>query len=532
MKRSMRLAISAMICFMAFNILPAFAEEKYANEQGKVWICRDLEDGTLEVSGYVGEELTVEIPETIEGKTVTRVAGSPFACANLTTIVLPGSVTEIGANTFEQTAITSVTLPEGLKKIGEEAFAKSGITSITIPESVTEIGKYAFVGCKNLAAVTLPGNLTSISEGMLYGCESLKEITIPESVESIGSEAFENCSSLLSIRIPQRVAYIGQEGDWACFGGCTSLAKFEVAQDNANYSSVDDVLFDKACTRLIRFPSAKKADQYEIPGNVSEIVSGAFYQCGGIKKITISKSVKTIGHHAFDGCKKLKSITIPKGVNRIEEYVFDNCPKLKTIKVDQKNEKYSAKSGVLMNKKQTKLLRCPEGKKGYYIVPTGVTTIGGDAFAHCVNLQGIEVRKNVTKIGGNVFYYHDEEKNYHPLPNLVFERGSYATTYAKEQGVDYTSTVKIKSLKAKTGGFTVKWSKFKYAQGYEIRYATNPEMKNAVKIKVSADKKSKSVKKLTAGQKYYVQVRPYLTDSATEKTVYSVWSKQKSVTAG
>ena len=39
---------------------------------------RQLEDGTIEIIEYVGSDIEVEIPETIEGKNVTSIASETF----------------------------------------------------------------------------------------------------------------------------------------------------------------------------------------------------------------------------------------------------------------------------------------------------------------------------------------------------------------------------------------------------------------------------------------------------------------------
>lgn len=87
--------------------------------------------------------------------------------------------------------------------------------------------------------------------------------------------------------------------------------------------------------------------------------------------------------------------------------------------------------------------------------------------------------------------------------------------------------VKISSVKANsTTAFTVKWKKVSGAKGYQIRYSTRSSMSGAKKILTT--KKSRKIKKLKAGTKYYVQVRAY--KKSKGKKIYGKWSKKKSVT--
>ena len=79
----------------------------------------ELEDGTVEITRYSGEDTVLVIPDEIDGKRVTR--------------------------------------------IGDFAFYEcSGLTEITLPEVVTSIGNYAFSGCSGLTEITLPEGVTSI----------------------------------------------------------------------------------------------------------------------------------------------------------------------------------------------------------------------------------------------------------------------------------------------------------------------------------------------------------------------------------
>lgn len=182
-------------------------------------------------------------------------------------------------------------------------------TEVTIPETinglpVTSIGNSTFKDCSNLKSVKIPNSVTSIGEGAFNGCESLAGITIPNSVSSIGYGAFRCCCSLTSITIPSSVTSIG---DYA-FSHCSRLTKITVDADNANYSSVDGVLFDKDKTELLCYPTGKTGTSYTIPNSVNSIGVVAFHGCSSIMIVMFPSSVTAVDEYAFFGCSSLKNV--------------------------------------------------------------------------------------------------------------------------------------------------------------------------------------------------------------------------------
>ena len=125
-----------------------------------------LEDDTIEITGYAGDVANVVLPDTIEGKTVTKLSDGVF-------------------------------------------YHNQKIKTVTIPETVTDIGQYTFYECRSLLTINLANNITTIKNFVFYGCTSLKNINIPNSAISIGDYAFYYCSSLTSIDIPNSVTSIG-----------------------------------------------------------------------------------------------------------------------------------------------------------------------------------------------------------------------------------------------------------------------------------------------------------------------------------
>ena len=64
-----------------------------------------LDDGTVKITKYIGSAEKVEIPEKINGKSVTSIGNYAFEyCENITSVTIPDSVTSIGVYAFEYCA--------------------------------------------------------------------------------------------------------------------------------------------------------------------------------------------------------------------------------------------------------------------------------------------------------------------------------------------------------------------------------------------------------------------------------------------
>ena len=315
------------------------------------------DDGTVEITDYNGNAKTVDIPETIDGKSATRIGDSAFEwCSNIESIAIPDSVTSIGRRAFGDCA---------------------NLTNITIPNSVIEIGWHAF-----------------------YDCASLKSITIPDSVINIGGCAFNNCTSLTSVTIPDSVTSI----EYSAFVGCTSLTAINVATGNQNYASVNDVLYNKNKTTIKCYPAGKKDKTYKMLDGVKIIDDSAFDGCISLTSIIIPDGVTSIGSSAFSGCTNLMSITIPDSVTDIGNYVFEDCTNLTAINVATGNQNYVSVNGVLYNKNKTVIMQYPPAKTDKtFSIPSTVTVIDSVAFTDAKKLTSVTFPSSLKSLGEGAF---------------------------------------------------------------------------------------------------------------------------------
>ncbi|MCX6652877.1 MAG: leucine-rich repeat domain-containing protein [Methanomassiliicoccales archaeon] len=265
--------------------------------------------GFATITGYTGTGGAITIPSTLGGYPTVAIGDYAFQdCTPLTSVTIPDSVISIGYGAFNDCPF---------------------LISVTIPDNVTSIGGYAFYACTSLISVTIPDNVTTIGNGAFTSCTSLTNVTIGKGVTSIGLYAFSFCSSLTSVTIPNNVTFIGDHA----FGACSSLTSIDVNADNAHYASIDGVLYDKALTTLIQYPTGKSGGKFTIPNSVTTIEDYAFSDCFSLTSLIISNGVTSIGDYAFSDCSSLTSVTIPNNVTSIGNNAFSSCSSLTSVNI-------------------------------------------------------------------------------------------------------------------------------------------------------------------------------------------------------
>ncbi len=145
-----------------------------------------LGDGNIEILGYNGADIEIDIPSEIGGKTVVSISGSCFQ--------------------------------------GNE-----DIMYVALPESVSVIEDNTFNGCTSLQLVDISKNVTSIGDGAFSGCTALAEIMIYPGVVSIGEGAFDGLGGVIR-----------------CVRN--SYAHNYAVENNLNYQILD--IFSKGNTRI------------------------------------------------------------------------------------------------------------------------------------------------------------------------------------------------------------------------------------------------------------------------------------------
>lgn len=170
------------------------------------------------------------------------------------------------------------------------------------------------------------------------------------------------------------------------------------------------------------FSHNKYIEEVIIPDTVKEIGMFCFNECSNLKKVKFGKNVKEIAMWAFLDCKSLKTINIPEAMTDFDSQAFagTNISKIrltkniknagfswfniKSITVSKKNKYFTAKDGVLYNKKKSSLVYYPNAKnKKTFKIPNKVQNIKKWAFDNTTKLKKVVLPKNLKLIESSAF---------------------------------------------------------------------------------------------------------------------------------
>ena len=359
---------------------------------------------------------SVTIPATVTDNnvtyTVTAIAADAFSgCTALTTVIMePTTPPTLGNDAFANcNELANIYVPAGTSGAYKTAWADYAskiedygtcgtnvywsYNSTSHKLTIFGTGAMADYSYSNrpwfsfrtdITTVDIRNGVTTIGEDAFDGCNALTNISIPTSVTSIGDYAFSNCYSLSSIELPTSLTSICK----GTFNTCKSLTSITIP---AGVTSIDDQAFEW-CTALTSI---------DLPASVTSIGYYAFSLCTALSSIELPTSLTTICEKAFEACTSLTSITIPASVTRIDSYAFVKCSSLESISVAEGNTVYDSRNGcnaIIIKESNKLLLGCKNT-----VIPTGVTSIGKEAFYKCTGLTSITIPESVTSIGNYAF---------------------------------------------------------------------------------------------------------------------------------
>ena len=323
----------------------------YAVENGYIYIS----DGVV-----IDSDDTVtaaEIPESVEGTTITAIGDSAFAYND---------------------NLTKVVLPETVKTLGTTAFAGCSNLNYIDLGGVTSVGaKQEFDMCIGLETVKMDKMI--VIENLAFAGAKCKVWNLPASVRKIGNSAFPNGSK---VYIPQ---YATNVSGSLMTNGTVIVYRGSYADTDVQYVSG---ITKRYTDGLIAYP-VENGYIYidEETGYVADADSTIY--SADIPTEVEGITVSGIGESAFAGCRNLTSITIPETVTEIEAYGLS----------------FTGLTEITLPETLTSIgaYALSENKFTELTIPASVTSIGNNAFGSCTNLKKITVLSPSVKLGENLF---------------------------------------------------------------------------------------------------------------------------------
>lgn len=282
------------------------ANIRWIQKEGNFVFTSD-EDGAI-ITGYLGSDEAVVIPDALGGHPVVSIANYAFS--------------------------------------SQKYSGTSQLRTITIPDTVTYIGVGAFQGRSKLERIIFSpdSQLRQIDNSAFFDCPSLTDVQLPGQVERIGHEAFGYCASLTSFHIPASVSKMEVNP----FPYCKALTSITVDPDNEYFTVIDNMLIDKQPREidrddpntvktgsicLLSYPCGLTETQISVPEGVTEISHKAFFWCESLQNVTLPESLQAIGMSAFYGCTSLEHVNLPAGLTHITTDPFGQRPESFTVTV-------------------------------------------------------------------------------------------------------------------------------------------------------------------------------------------------------
>lgn len=366
-------------------------------------------------------------------------------------VIVPEGVTELAPCLFwDNQTIEEVVLPESLVNISGDTFYNSAnLKTVNIPKNVKFMGNNPFAGCPNIV-VTNESPYFNLVNGVLYNRDFTRLIYYPisknddryeikEGCRILGKHSFYLCDNLKEVVIPSSIIKLENNP----FSGCT---KINLINRSEFYHIDDSVIYDKDYSSVIGCLNSIDTDCLVLK-DVKRICRNSFWNCKGIRKIILPKTLESIGYNPFVSCSNIEfesnsnnyvvynnalytadksklvcypakyaigDIHLPDEVITLERGAFSGCDKMTNIHLHNVS---------IISK--TCFTNCNSLEKVY--CSDLITYIGEWAFAHCNNLKELSVYKdgfidNNATLNSNVKLEIREE-----LSNYVIESDNLYT---------------------------------------------------------------------------------------------------------
>ena len=503
----------------------------------------DTGENTISIVKYYGNETDLNVPDEIDGKTVTEINQKAIDQTSLHTISLPKTLTYIGDSDFSHAKnLTSIKVRDS--EYGKTRFwtDENGVLYGYVDHHTdvdkTTYDEYLELLCypsaKSEKSYTVDDKVTAIAGNAFSNCFYLEKINLGNGVRKLGVAAFKNCMSIQSITIPKNVQKIGYNVAYFC----DKLAAYHVDEQNENYCDIDGVLYTKDKSKLVIYPKAKKlTDQiYTVDPACKEIEGMAFDYAAGLKEIKLPDGLTTIGRYAFLCCEQLEKLQIPETVTTIKG-ALDHITNLRYLYlcgdvpedfVENERLEETGYSNGFEDQRTLTVMINEAYWDNYQAYRESFDKDDGITFEKWDGKTIKPIPSKEPENSNNSNKKPSDNNNSNTKPAASPSVGSVIQTSTTK--ITQPTAVKLLSVKNQKGKKAqVKWKKNTKASGYQVQYSMKKNFKSGIKnITIKKNKTTSTVlKKLKKKKTYYVRVRAY--KKLGNKTYYSKWSSVKKV---
>ncbi len=368
----------------------------------------------------------------------------------------------------------SVTISDGITSVGSYYFCTGKIGSVVIPQSVTSLGAGAFNSCSSMKSLTIPAAISA--SGMFSGCSNLEtvvltgsgstcaydsetyrhtpwylsrstltKITLNDTITEIGAYIFRGSHPKLSLTVDTQIVAIGEYAFAdnrftsvtipACtttisplaFDGCAGLKTFIVSDTNADYSSVEGLLCNKAGDELVTCP-AGITGTFTVPDSITTLRTNSVHGCSSMAAFSIGSGT-VLQDNAVSGCSSLKTLYIPADRALLSPGFV--CDTLTSVRVTGSGDMYDYSPDPTDDDYfgNTPWYQSRASMASVYI-SEGITSIGEHAFDGCSFLKRLT-------IPGSLGLTADSFDNCRELSEVDFIGSGDMFDYSSDESSEY-----------------------------------------------------------------------------------------------
>ncbi|MBR3843996.1 MAG: leucine-rich repeat protein, partial [Clostridia bacterium] len=293
---------------------------------------------TISVSAFTGSNHLVNV--VLPGEVATIEGSAFYECINLESATIYNR-TLIFETNFIFESWTSFTLRSYTGSSTHVYANENGIPFEAldfVPYNYTisngEVTIQDYIG--DLTEVTVPSTIedypvVALGNKAFRNNIRITKVTLPEGVRTLGNQVFEWCESLTQVHLPSTLESVG----WNFAYGALKLKAFTMPWNNAYFTVVDGVLFNKDKTTLMKYPPNKAGATYTVPATVTKLGNISCCQIQNLKTVILPNDLLIVGDSAFSAGISLQSVVIPNKVTTLADFAFAGCESLVSITIPE-----------------------------------------------------------------------------------------------------------------------------------------------------------------------------------------------------